>query len=94
MIQRSLFLVCYDVSCPKRLYRVHRYLLGFKVGGQKSFFECWFTAAELQMARSELRSLIDEMEDRVHIFQMDARMQVENCGVEKTRGVNSPFFIM
>lgn len=94
MTQRSLFLVCYDVSCSKRLYRVHRYLLGFKVGGQKSFFECWFTPAELQQARRELMGLIDAKEDRVHIFQLDPRMAVEIWGAVGTALVDSPFFIV
>jgi CRISPR/Cas system-associated endoribonuclease Cas2 len=43
-VARTLYLVCYDVCEPKRLRRVHRYLMGYKVGGQKSFFECWLTA--------------------------------------------------
>lgn len=79
--QRTLYLVCYDVSCPRRLYRVHRYLLGYKVGGQKSFFECWFTPAELRQARRELAALIDPEEDRVHIFQLDPRMKMEGLGI-------------
>ena len=79
--QRTLYLVCYDVSSPKRLYRVHRYLLGYRVGGQKSFFECWFTPAELRETQRELAALIDPDEDRVHIFQLDPRMKMEGLGI-------------
>lgn len=79
--QRTLYLVCYDVSCPRRLYRVHRYLLGYRVGGQKSFFECWFTPAELRQAQHELAALIDAKEDRVHIFQLDPRMKMQGLGI-------------
>lgn len=77
---RTLYLVCYDVSCPRRLRRVHKFLLGYRVGGQKSFFECWLTAAELRAARSMLAQLIDPAEDRVHIFQLDPRMACARLG--------------
>lgn len=93
--QRTLYLVCYDVSCPRRLYRVHRYLLGFKVGGQKSFFECWFTPAELREARRELGALINPDEDRVHIFQLDPRMKMEGLGIAVPPApTSSPFMVL
>lgn len=91
---RTLYLVCYDVSSPKRLYRVHRYLLGFKVGGQKSFFECWFTPAELREARYELAALIDPVEDRVHIFQLDPRMKMEGLGIAVAPAPTSSAFLV
>lgn len=95
---RTLYLVCYDVSCPKRLYRVHKYLLGFKVGGQKSFFECWFTPAELRDARRELALLIDAKEDRVHFFQLDPRMTMEGLGIAAMHGgpapTSAPFMVL
>ena len=78
---RTLSLVCYDVSSPKRLHRVHRFLTGYRIGGQKSFFECWLTPAELQQVRRELAALIEPVEDRVHIFQLDPRMKIECLGV-------------
>jgi CRISPR/Cas system-associated endoribonuclease Cas2 len=56
---RTLYLVCYDICEPKRLQRVHKYLIGYKVGGQKSFFECWLTAAELREVRDTLAELLD-----------------------------------
>ncbi len=94
-IRHTLYLVCYDVSCPRRLYRVHHYLLGFKVGGQKSFFECWFTPAELRAARRELAELIDPAEDRVHIFQLDPRMKMEGLGIAiPSTPTSSPFMVL
>jgi len=78
---RTLYLVCYDVSCPRRLYRVHKYLLGYKVGGQKSFYECWLTPSELREVRATLAELIDPLQDRVHIFQLDPRMKSDALGL-------------
>lgn len=51
---RCLYLVCYDIANPRRLRQVHKFLLGYKVGGQKSFFECWLTSAELKELRKKL----------------------------------------
>lgn len=45
--QRKLYLVAYDVAEPKRLRQVRNYLIGYKVGGQKSVFEIWITPTEL-----------------------------------------------
>jgi CRISPR-associated protein Cas2 len=90
---RTLFLVCYDVSCPKRLYRVHKFLLGYKVGGQKSFYECWLTPAELREVRRTLEELIDPTEDRAHIFQLDPRMKNEGLGLA-TQPVTDVFMIV
>lgn len=77
---RTLFLVCYDVCDAAVRRRVQRYLTGFKVGGQKSFFECWLTPAELRAVRSTLADLLDPAEDRTHIFQLDPRMTRDLLG--------------
>ena len=78
--KRCLYLVCYDVADPRRLRRVHRFLLGYKAGGQKSFFECWLTPAELREVRAGLRARMNLAEDRAHIFQLDPRQQVRCLG--------------
>lgn len=90
---RILFLVCYDVCCPKRLYQVRKYLLAFKVGGQKSFFECWLTPAELREVRTRLNELLDPDEDRAHIFQLDPRMARDFLGLA-TQPVTDVFMIV
>ncbi len=91
--ERTTFLICYDVCCPQRLYRVRKYLLGFKVGGQKSFFECWLTPAELREVRQVLSTLLDPAEDRAHIFQLDPRMKCDLLGLA-TQPVTSVFLIV
>lgn len=83
-MSRTLYLVAYDISSHRRWYRVHKYLLGYKVSGQKSFFECWVTAAELQQVMREVGGLIDGAEDRAHVFQLDERMAVRCYGVAES----------
>ena len=94
MSYRTLYLVCYDICQPRRLHRVHHYLLGFKVGGQKSFFECWLTPPELREVRQSLRELMEVSEDRVHIFQLDPRMTNECFGQASTHALNAPFMVL
>lgn len=89
---RSLYLVAYDVACPRRLAKVHRFLLGWKVGGQKSFYECWLTPAELRELREGLAQLVDAGEDRVHVFQLDPRMSPRFFGV--ARAVSPQLFLV
>jgi len=90
---RSLYLVCYDICCPKRLRAVYRYLLGFRVGGQKSFFECWLTPADLRAVRRTLAELIVPEEDRVHIFQLDPRLACQGLGLAR-EAETSPVLIV
>jgi len=44
---RTLYLVAYDISDPRRLGRVCRSLKGYRVQGQKSVPEIWVTPAAL-----------------------------------------------
>jgi len=94
MSYRSLYLVCYDICSPRRLQRVHHYLLGFKVGGQKSFFECWLTPPELKEIRLTLRHLMNAREGRGHIFQLDPRMTADCYGQADRQALNTPFMVL
>lgn len=92
-VARSLFLVCYDVSSPKRLRQVHKFLLGYKVGGQKSFFECWLTPTDLREVQKGLEERMDLNKDRAHLFQLDPRMAVTGLGVANPK-ISPPFLII
>lgn len=94
MSYRSLYLVCYDVCDPRRLRHVHKFLLGYKVGGQKSFFECWLTPPELNVVRRTLAELIDPNEDRVHVFQLNPRMAPDLFGLAESVPLEAPFMVV
>ena len=88
---RHLFLVGYDISCDRRLRRALKVVKGHAVGGQKSLYECWLTAGELQQAMHAMRVLIDPEEDRVVFVQLDPRAQVRTLGVA-VEPVDGDFF--
>jgi CRISPR-associated protein Cas2 len=94
MSYRTHYLICYDICEPVRLNRVHHYLIGYKVGGQKSFFECWLTPPELNEVRNNLIKMIDNFTDRIHIFQLDPRMKNECFGKANIQAMNTPFMIL
>lgn len=93
MTYRQLFLVCYDISDPPTLRRVHRTVRAFAIGGQKSFYECWLTSAERRFLQARLLALMDEATDRVHFFQLDPRRKPLLFGVAK-QSQYQPFLIV
>ncbi len=86
-MKRCLYLVCYDIAHPKRLQRVHRFLLGFRLSWQKSVYECWLTQGELAFVRTTLQRLIVESEDRIHILQLDPRMHIICMGTAERQNL-------
>ncbi|MEW6108112.1 MAG: CRISPR-associated endonuclease Cas2 [Nitrospirota bacterium] len=81
VMNRTLYIVAYDITGEKRLNRVRFFLKGYSTGGQKSAYECFLTDGELSHVRENLRRMIVEEEDRVHIFQMDGRSRTHVLGI-------------
>jgi len=80
-MERTLYLVAYDISNDKRLNRVRNFLKGYSTGGQKSVYECFLTDGELRYVKRKLERVIKEDEDRVHIFTMDGRSRTHALGI-------------
>lgn len=59
------YLVCYDISDPKRLQKVHRKMRGFGEPLQYSVFCCDLTASEKTILWSALHALINHREDQI-----------------------------
>ncbi len=80
-MERTLYLIAYDVTDDKRLTHVRHFLKGYSTGGQKSVYECFLTDGEAKYVEAHLGSLIQQDEDRVHIFQMDGRSRTHTLGI-------------
>lgn len=83
---RTLYLVAYDISAPRRLARACRYFKSWRVAGQKSVPEIWVTPAELQTIRTDLDQLIDPQSDRIQLIALDPRMTPHCLGQAATFG--------
>lgn len=80
-MQRTLYLIAYDVTEGRRLNRVRHFLKGYSTGGQKSVYECFLTHGELRYVTERLHDLIEEEEDRLHVFTMDGRSRTHIIGI-------------
>ena len=59
------YLVCYDISDPKRLKRVHRKMCGYGEALQYSVFCCELTNSEKTILWSDLHNLINHRNDQI-----------------------------
>lgn len=72
-----LTLVAYDVTSPKRLARVAKVCEDFGVRVQYSLFECHLEERQFERFWKKLLRKIDEAEDRIVAYKIDARSAKE-----------------
>lgn len=80
-MNRTFYLIAYDITDEGRLSDVREFLKGYSTGGQKSVYECFLSEGELNHVRRGLQCIIDEEDDRVHIFTMDGRSRTHTLGI-------------
>lgn len=93
---RRTYLVCYDVSEPGRLSRVHKKMLGYGEPAQYSVFLCELSRKELAMLRADLSDQIDLAADRVMVVDMgaDGMDRVEFVGSQMERHGREPALVI
>ena len=74
---KMLTLIAYDIADPKRLHRVAKICEDFGVRVQYSVFECHLDQDELNDFWLRLLEAIDEKEDRLVGYKVDARSAKE-----------------
>ena len=67
---RNRFLVCYDVTDPKRLAQTHRKMNGFGEPAQYSVFVCDLSPKERVLLEAALTEVLNLKEDRALIVDM------------------------
>ena len=75
--KQVLSLVAYDISDPKRLARCARVCEDYGIRVQYSLFECRLEDSEFATFWLQLLAEIDETEDRLVAYQIDARAAKE-----------------
>lgn len=74
------WLIAYDITCPKRLVRIHRYLKTVAVPVQYSVFVAEETSAGIQRIRNALAQKINPKTDDVRIYPLPKNLEVHHYG--------------
>ncbi len=90
---RTLYLVAYDISHPRRLARALKIVRAYATGGQKSVHECWLLPGELALLKRELDAVISPAEDSVLFVRLDPRMKPRPLGIARPPADPSFFFV-
>lgn len=91
----TFWLICYDISDPKRLYRVAKALKPFGVRVQKSVFECWLTSAGLKTLLERMDEIIDPEIDSVRCYPLceSCRYLARTQGLTECKEPKNTFII-
>lgn len=65
-----IYLVCYDISNPKRLRRTAKVLENFGIRVQKSFFQCEMAEERMECLRDRVLSVVDTKNDYFFIYPL------------------------
>ncbi|MBI2061593.1 MAG: CRISPR-associated endonuclease Cas2 [Nitrospirae bacterium] len=84
-MKRTRFLVCYDISNPKRLRRVAKVLEGYGRRLQFSVFECPLGSLRFSKLKSDLQGVLNHDQDQVMFVSLggaeaDAGLVIETMG--------------
>jgi CRISPR-associated protein Cas2 len=90
---RTLYLVAYDISDPRRLARALKTVRAYATGGQKSVHECWLFPGELLALKHELDAVIDYQDDSVLFIRLDPRMKPRTLGIARPPADPAFFFV-
>ncbi|OGR28613.1 MAG: CRISPR-associated endonuclease Cas2 [Desulfobacterales bacterium RIFOXYA12_FULL_46_15] len=66
-------LITYDITDPKRLRRMHKFLKEYGLNTQKSVFECDIDDNALKSIRKFCRAELDLADDQVRIYKICSR---------------------
>lgn len=67
------YVICYDITCPRRLGRIHRYLKSRACAVQYSVFLFTGTEAQLEQCLAQLQRLMDPRSDDIRAYPLPER---------------------
>ncbi|RLE45714.1 CRISPR-associated endonuclease Cas2 [Candidatus Woesearchaeota archaeon] len=83
-----IIFVTYDITEPKRLTRMHKFLKEFGINTQKSVFECEIDNEGLKRIRQYCKDNLDLSSDAVRIYRICSgcmsRVSLSGIGIKIT----------
>ena len=70
MEAKQWYVICYDITEPKRWRKVYKKLNGYGRRLQYSIFRCRLTRRQIEKLRWELEEMLDATEDRLLILSL------------------------
>lgn len=67
------YIICYDITCPRRLVRIHRYLKGRACALQYSVFLFTGSSGQLECCLEHLQRLMDPRSDDIRAYPLPER---------------------
>lgn len=74
------WLIAYDIANPRRLKRIHRFLVREAIPVQYSVFYYEGSVAAMGQIMSELEKLIHQKQDDIRAYQLPAQPQIDTLG--------------
>jgi CRISPR-associated protein Cas2 len=79
-LHKIKYLLCYDVSDPRRLRRVHRVVRDWGIPIQFSVFEIDLMPVQMEKLLAELTALIEATEDKVIFYRLSPHQERISLG--------------
>jgi CRISPR-associated protein Cas2 len=79
-VKKKSILIAYDISQPRRLGRVHRYLKKEAIPLQYSIFVTQANQRKIREIIRTIRSIIHEKEDDVRIYELPSDFHINSLG--------------
>ena len=80
------WIICYDISSPKRLRRIAVVMNLFGLRVQRSVFECWLTDGQFRCMLTQVRKIMKEDEDDIRFYHL-----CSSCRVTSQKRSDTPF---
>lgn len=78
--KKNWYLICYDITCPKRWRKAYKLLQGYGDTTQYSIFRCWLSFRQREKLRWQLEEVLTA-EDRLLLVGLCDRCvdRIQKC---------------
>ncbi|MCD6255302.1 MAG: CRISPR-associated endonuclease Cas2 [Deltaproteobacteria bacterium] len=84
-MERTLFIISYDIEDDKRRDTMRRFLSDYGYRVQKSVFECFLTKGMYEDVKKGIMAIMDKKKDRARIYTIcqSCRKRTKTAGVAR-----------